>query len=62
MNLNEIYVNDLELHNYLAQIQIEVDRFAKSHFRNRQKISSLEGKLETLKPRTQYGAKAFKSF
>ncbi|WP_331696579.1 GIY-YIG nuclease family protein [Mycoplasmopsis agalactiae] len=49
LNLNEIYVNDLELHNYLAQIQIEVDRFAKSHFRNRQKISSLEGKLRNIK-------------
>ncbi|EIN15447.1 UvrABC system protein C [Mycoplasmopsis agalactiae 14628] len=49
LDLNEIYVNDLELHNYLAQIQIEVDRFAKSHFRNRQKISSLEGKLRNIK-------------
>ncbi|MCE6061757.1 GIY-YIG nuclease family protein [Mycoplasmopsis agalactiae] len=49
LNLNEIYINDLELHNYLAQIQIEVDRFAKSHFRNRQKISSLEGKLRNIK-------------
>ncbi|WP_406615840.1 GIY-YIG nuclease family protein [Mycoplasmopsis hyopharyngis] len=35
--------------NFLAQIQIEVDRFAKSHFRNKHKISSLEGSLTKIK-------------
>lgn len=49
LDMNEIYINDLELYNYLVQIQVEVDRFAKSHFRNRQKISSLEGKLRNIK-------------
>lgn len=49
LDMNEIHINDLELYNYLVQIQVEVDRFAKSHFRNRQKISSLEGKLRNIK-------------
>ncbi|MBT1315877.1 excinuclease ABC subunit C [Mycoplasma bovis] len=49
LDMNEIHISDLELYNYLVQIQVEVDRFAKSHFRNRQKISSLEGKLRNIK-------------
>ncbi|TQC54193.1 excinuclease ABC subunit C [Mycoplasmopsis mucosicanis] len=37
------------LKNFLAAIQIEVDRFAKSHYHNHKKISSLEGKLQRIK-------------
>lgn len=41
--------NYKDLHNFLAEIQIEVDRFAKSHLRKREKISSLEGSLLSIK-------------
>ncbi|BAP00995.1 uvrabc system subunit c [Mycoplasmopsis californica HAZ160_1] len=37
------------LKNFLNQIQIEVDRYAKSVFRNKKKIASLEGKLQKIK-------------
>lgn len=37
------------LKNFLSQIQIEVDRYAKSVFRNKKKIASLEGKLQKIK-------------
>ncbi|WP_029512895.1 excinuclease ABC subunit UvrC [Mycoplasmopsis iners] len=45
----EIKIKDQELFNFLAEIQIEVDRFAKEHLRKRQKITSLEGKLQKIK-------------
>ncbi|WP_051630135.1 excinuclease ABC subunit UvrC [Mycoplasma simbae] len=37
------------LKNFLTQIQVEVDRFAKSVFHQNKKISSLEGKLQRIK-------------
>ncbi|WP_029513596.1 excinuclease ABC subunit UvrC [Mycoplasmopsis primatum] len=49
LNLNEIQINNLDLYNFLSEMQIEVDRFAKKHHTNRQKISSLEGKLRNIK-------------
>ncbi|MBZ4203724.1 helix-hairpin-helix domain-containing protein, partial [Mycoplasma tauri] len=36
------------LYNFLSEIQIEVDRFAKVNFRKRKKINSLEGKLTSI--------------
>lgn len=49
LNKDEVYFEEKELHNFVSEIQIEVDRFAKSHFRNRQKITSLEGQLTNIK-------------
>ncbi|WP_027120812.1 GIY-YIG nuclease family protein [Mycoplasmopsis lipofaciens] len=46
---NNINIEDKELLNFLAEIQIEVDRFAKSHLRKRQRITSMEGKLQQIK-------------
>ncbi|QJG66728.1 excinuclease ABC subunit UvrC [Mycoplasma phocoenae] len=45
----EINIDDQNLFNFLSAIQIEVDRFAKSHYRKRHKITSLEGKLTSIK-------------
>ncbi|MGY5139293.1 GIY-YIG nuclease family protein [Mycoplasmopsis gallinarum] len=48
IDLNEKEVNILknrEIFNFLSEMQIEVDRFAKEHLRKRNKIVSLEGKL-----------------
>lgn len=42
-------IQDKKWLNFLSEIQIEVDRFAKSHFRNKHKISSLEGTLTKIK-------------
>ncbi|MBU4689699.1 GIY-YIG nuclease family protein [Mycoplasma zalophidermidis] len=42
-------IQPLDLKNFLTEIQVEVDRFAKSHHRKRAKISSLEGKLQRIK-------------
>ncbi|WP_406616688.1 GIY-YIG nuclease family protein [Mycoplasmopsis adleri] len=49
LNQNEIYFKNQELFNFMSEIQIEVDRFAKSHLRKRHKISSLEGSLSKIK-------------
>ncbi|QSF13965.1 excinuclease ABC subunit UvrC [Mycoplasma sp. Mirounga ES2805-ORL] len=49
LSLEEREIKEKELFNFLSEIQIEVDRFAKSHLRNRQKIISLEGKLQSIK-------------
>ena len=42
-------LNYQPLHNLLAEMQIEVDRFAKYHHSNLRKKSSLEGKLNEIK-------------
>ncbi|VEU76842.1 excinuclease ABC subunit UvrC [Mycoplasmopsis columbina] len=49
LNLNEVEIAEKDLFAFLSEIQIEVDRFAKEHLRTRQKISSLEGKLQSIK-------------
>ncbi|WP_338822351.1 GIY-YIG nuclease family protein [Mycoplasmopsis felifaucium] len=49
LNEEEAYFNEQELYNFMSEIQIEVDRFAKSHLRNKHKIASLEGKLLKIK-------------
>jgi excinuclease ABC subunit C len=41
----EIKISDSFLMNFLAGMQIEVDRFAKQHHSRRRRISSMEGKL-----------------
>ncbi|MBZ4226846.1 GIY-YIG nuclease family protein [Mycoplasma tauri] len=48
LQLNEISISDQNLYNFLSEIQIEVDRFAKVNFRKRKKINSLEGKLTSI--------------
>ena len=44
-SLKEIPIVDKHLMKFLAKLQIEVDRFAKSHHRTRNRITTLEGKL-----------------
>ncbi|VDR41681.1 GIY-YIG nuclease family protein [Mycoplasmopsis caviae] len=46
---NLIELDDKELLNFLASMQIEVDRFAKSHLRKRNRITTFEGSLQSIK-------------
>ncbi|APJ38648.1 GIY-YIG nuclease family protein [Mycoplasmopsis pullorum] len=48
-NYQEIKIENNDLFLFLKEIQIEVDRFAKSHFRKRQITSTLAGSLSKIK-------------
>ena len=48
-NGKKIFLNNGPLFNFLSNIQYEVDRFAKLHYRRRKVSSSLSGKLENIK-------------
>ncbi|ADE19699.1 GIY-YIG nuclease family protein [Mycoplasma crocodyli] len=48
-NFNQIKIIDQDLYNFLASIQIEVDRFAKEYLRNKRITSTLEGSLAKVK-------------
>ncbi|TNK98814.1 excinuclease ABC subunit C, partial [Mycoplasmopsis pullorum] len=48
-NYQEIKIENNVLFLFLKEIQIEVDRFAKSHFRKRQITSTLAGSLSKIK-------------
>ncbi|MEA4115590.1 GIY-YIG nuclease family protein [Mycoplasma sp. 744] len=51
LNENLILINSIDsnLRNFLSEMQLEVDRFAKEHLRNRLRIISTQGKLQTIK-------------
>lgn len=49
VNGNVQNIEPPSLKNFLTQVQIEVDRFAKEHFWKRKKIFSLESKLQRIK-------------
>lgn len=46
---NLVEIENKDLLNFLASMQIEVDRFAKSHLRNRNRITTFEGSLQSIK-------------
>lgn len=59
-------IDDMNLFNFLSEIQFEVDRFAKYHFRKKHWNSTLEGSLSKIKgigeKRTQLLLNKFKSY
>ena len=48
-DLKEIKIEDKDLMIFLASMQIEVDRFAKNHYRSKRRIKTLEGSLLKIK-------------
>ncbi|VEU75186.1 excinuclease ABC subunit C [Mycoplasmopsis maculosa] len=49
INKEIIDIKNKDFYNYVSEMQIEVDRFAKSHLRKRHKITSLDGNLLKIK-------------